>query len=112
MDELAGKEIHEVKAIVPELLVWLQDGNWPVAGPITDFLSKHTNEIEPHIVDVLRGSDDVWKYWVMLLLILHSESRPSVTIIDEVSRISNLPTASEKTEGLDEIAQEILEKYA
>jgi len=111
INELAKHDIQEVKSVVPELLTWLQDYNWPAAEHVADYLAKYSNDIEDEILSVLKGSDDVWKYWVVFTLVLHSKVEPNEAIMEEVRRIANTPTASEKVEEVDEIAQEAITKY-
>ena len=109
--ELSKYNIKEVKEIVPELLTWLQDYNWPPAEHVGNYLSKFTNEIDEQIISILKGNDDIWKYWVISTLVLHSDVIPNEHILEEVKRIADTPTLSEKEEEVDEIAQEAIEKY-
>lgn len=109
--ELSKHDIKETKEIVPELLKWLQDFNWPVAEHVADYLSKYSNDIDDDIISVLNGSDGVWKYWIVFTLVLHSEVIPNEKIMKEVERIAYSPTTSEKEEEIDEIALEAIEKY-
>ncbi|MET1260682.1 DUF5071 domain-containing protein [Flagellimonas sp. DF-77] len=103
--------IDEVREVVPTLLASLQDGNWPCAGPVADYLAKHTNEIYKEILNVLRGNDETWKYWVVKFLVLHSEVIPNSKIMQVVERIAYSPTKPEKIEEVDEIALEVIDKY-
>ena len=34
---LKNYSYEEIEAMVPELLVWIQNMNWPVAGPVADY---------------------------------------------------------------------------
>ena len=52
-----------VAPVLPDLLEWLQDYNWPVARPIGEFLASIPEPMVPHIRAVLDGNDLIWKYW-------------------------------------------------
>lgn len=54
-----------VEPLLPELLTWLQDFNWPVAAPLRDYLLSLGPRLVPHLKKVLWGHDDVWKYWLL-----------------------------------------------
>ncbi|MBB6672885.1 DUF5071 domain-containing protein [Cohnella nanjingensis] len=69
-----------VNSIIPKLVEWLQDINWPIATEIAEFLLKHPEETIPHIKEVLA----------------------------DLARIALTPTEGEKLEEVNETAQEIL----
>ena len=46
-----------INPILPELLVWLQDMNWPVDDQIVELLSGSGPEIVTHIRSVLLSDD-------------------------------------------------------
>jgi DNA-binding cell septation regulator SpoVG len=54
-----------VKAIIPELLQWIQDMNWPGAEEIVDLLITIDDEIVPHVKQVLRSRDGIWIVWLL-----------------------------------------------
>ncbi|WP_325198899.1 DUF5071 domain-containing protein [Kingella oralis] len=58
---LAGADGATLCALLPELLAWLQDGNWLVAAPLADVLRPHQQAFDAEIAAVLRGEDAVWK---------------------------------------------------
>jgi hypothetical protein len=49
-----------VAPVLPDLLEWLRDGNWPVSHPMGEFLASLPEPMAPLIWDVLRGTDDIW----------------------------------------------------
>lgn len=87
--------------ILPDLLEWTQDYNWPVAKPIFEVLSEAGPEIVPHLCSAFRSDDSVWKYWLL------SELCPKLTakIIDalrpDIIRLANYPTKSDQAEGVN-----------
>ena len=100
-----------VEPILGELIEWLQDCNWPVAHILAPFLASIGAPLVPYIWRVLRTDDEIWKYWVIPLLIgtlpkgIAAEFRP------ELERLCYSPLPNEKREGLDEQARDVLEHF-
>ena len=61
---------NEIEPILPSLLEWIQDCNWPVAGDILPVLALHQSALVPLIHRVLspHEKDDIWKYWIITCL--------------------------------------------
>jgi len=105
-EKLTNYSFAEVKKIVPNLLEWLQDGNWPVSKIVADFLIIHTENITQEILQILKGNDEVWKYWVLLAF---GNKVKDEIVVNEIKRIAQNPTEEEITEGLNEVAKEIIQ---
>ncbi|OON67095.1 DUF5071 domain-containing protein [Hymenobacter sp. CRA2] len=115
-DEQAVKNLrHATEAQIlanrDELLSWTQDGNWPVAYGVGKALAKHLPAIREDVLRILRGSDGLWKYFFMGLVI----GRARVSSIDEeirqeLRRIARQPTPNEQAEEADQRAQSLLEE--
>jgi hypothetical protein len=60
-----------VKSILPGLLIWIQDLNWPGASQISVFLREIGDPIIPYIKDVfIKHSDDEgWIGWIFELIV-------------------------------------------
>jgi hypothetical protein len=102
-----GYTIDEVRPIIPDLLIWLQDMNWPVARPVANYLVTIKEYMTFEILEVLKGDDDLWKYWV--LLEFYSEEKPNdLQTIQVLERMANHPTYGEKENDIDQIAKNIL----
>ena len=52
---------EEIKPIIPDLLEWLQDRNWPIAGPVAEILTPFSDSIVPEIIKILKTNDGLWK---------------------------------------------------
>ncbi|WP_239616865.1 DUF5071 domain-containing protein [Cohnella mopanensis] len=80
-----------VNVILPGLLVWLQDLNWPGAMRIADFLSEIGDPIVPHVRDVLKKhkEDEVWIYWLFEQIIDKWDKSKVSQIEEELIDISN-----------------------
>jgi hypothetical protein len=99
-----------VAPILPRLLEWLQDYNWPVAQVLAPFLASIGSPLIPYIQHVLNTDDEIWKYWI-ISTILHNSLELATAYKNELQRFAHSPTQRESTEGLGEVAQEVLEKY-
>ncbi|WP_440962201.1 DUF5071 domain-containing protein [Paenibacillus nitricinens] len=79
-----------VKSILPGLLEWIQDRNWPGAGEIADFLLEIGDPMIPYVKDVLNqhSEDQEWVYWIFEVLINHWNTIQVVQIQAELIKIS------------------------
>jgi len=100
-----------VDALLPELIAWMQDINWPVAKVLTPFLAGIGEPLAPHLRVIFESEDHVWKYWVLDKLVAPS---PKLTVALEPSllRMALEPSPGEGDEGVDEITRSILAKKA
>jgi hypothetical protein len=99
-----------VAPILPELLEWLQDCNWPVSGVLAPFLASIGEPLVPHVRRVLESGDEVWKYW-MICAIMKQSPIIAAEFRDTLERLAYAPTEREVTEELNEVARDVLEQY-
>lgn len=108
IEALYETNIELINEQLPELLVWLQDINWPVAGPLAAFLSANfavLPAIESHILEVLKGNDAVWKYWLIICLDdLFSQQR----LMDCLSTLAYNPSRHDRAEEVYIVALDAL----
>ena len=94
-ENLKKYSFDEIKEYIPELLVlWLQDFNWPVSKPVSDFLLPYVNEIECEIIKIFSTDDGMWKYWLLRLLSCFPE-KLHYKLVQEIMRIAEHPTNDE-----------------
>ena len=98
-------EYPEIAPILPHLLTWLKDANWPIAKNIADKLVSIGQPVMSHVKKILNGNDDLWKYWVMLLVVKKMDPMCIQKIKFDLEKIS-LQNDPEETYML---AKEILE---
>lgn len=96
---------EEVKSIVPELMTWLQDINWPIAGVMADNLLRYQDDIEDEIMFVLNTNDEVWKYWVISVF---GNSTKSIKVQERILQIATSPTQNEINEEVNLVAIEVI----
>ena len=95
--------------ILPELLVWLQDINWPVAIPMSKILLTVPNEIVPHVRNVLHTNDSEWIEWCLQYIVSFLPVALIRELELELQRIAYSPT-KEEVEGESHLtAQELLQ---
>lgn len=112
VDNLKKCSFEDIKQYIPALLEWLQDANWPVAGPIFNYFKPHINDIDDEIVKILRTDDEVWKYWILNGLIVGSEVIPNDVLMKEIARIAEHPTQNEIEEEVHEAALDIVKRLS
>ena len=72
IEKLKMLEDKEIKLLIPELLEWLQDYNWPVADDVLQVLLQRENLVVPCVKEILEGSVDVsWFIWLMAVSYTH-----------------------------------------
>ena len=100
----------QVKPILPKLLEWLQDMNWPVADVLAPFLTSIGIDLEPHLRKIFQTDDELWKYWIINEIL--EESEPLAAVMkDELIRVARNPTESERTEELPLEAERVIRKF-
>ncbi len=102
---------EEVEPHLHELLEWLQDSNWPVAAHVINRLQRTGSELAPAIIEVLKGEDQTWKYYLLSGLMLRCKPLVRELCMNEVVRIINSPSIEEKFEEVDLVAGEVLVMY-
>ena len=100
-----------VAPILGELMEWLKDYNWPVAHILAPFLASIGEPLVPHIWRVLRTDDEIWKYWVIGILIPALPEAVAGEFRSELSRLCHDPQPPERGEELDTRAREVLEQF-
>ena len=113
-DELAILRLQlstreEIIPVLPELLGWIQDMNWPIASKMAELLRAYPVEKAPHIKEILKGTDSIWKYWCLLELIQPMNKDHQLLFKEDLLRLIHHPSKDDQLEEVDEVAAEILE---
>lgn len=105
-EKLKHYSYDDLKEIIPNLLEWLQDINWPVAKPVSDYLESIHDKITAELLSILKSNEDeVWKYWIITIF---GPITQNPIIKNQIIRIATSPTENEMTEEVDEVAKEIV----
>ena len=95
-------------SLLPGLLKFTQDINWPVAPGILEILLTFPKEIVPHVQAALSSDDDNWKWFILHSLVIKLPVESRVHFKEYLTRVAETPTQNELAEELDEISKEIL----
>ena len=109
-NNLANATDEEVKEKINELLEWVQDMNWPVAPLVCKRLKVIGKPLIEPVTNILRGSDEIWKYWIISGLLSETSNETLCLLKSELENIVKNPTESEKTEEVNIVATEVLVK--
>lgn len=98
-----------VKPILPVLLTWLQDYNWPVAQELTPFLASIGAPLKEPVIAVLKTDDIIWKYWVLSLVVNTPDMRLATALHQELSALHgrNLQLATNPDEDQQSVNHEV-----
>ncbi|WP_270168596.1 DUF5071 domain-containing protein [Paenibacillus sp. SYP-B4298] len=109
VNELKKLDNNDLIKLIPELVKWLQDINWPIAYEISRLLLTIPQETIPSVINVLTGHDDIWKEWCLRYFVmdLPRELRDQ-NLQEQIERIAYRPTKGEELEEVHITAQEIL----
>jgi hypothetical protein len=106
---LAALGYPAVKPMVPHLLEWIQDGNWPVAHVVAAFLASLGSQILPEIRAVLaHPSDAEWKWFCIKDVLAHMEPAAVRELRPELERLAFSPSERDKGGEVDQVARELL----
>lgn len=109
VNQLQTLESSIMIALIPNLVEWLQDINWPISTEIATILLRYPEETIPHIKDVLKSNDDIWKEWSLRYFVKELPKHLIKKFQPELIRIANTPTKGELLEEVNETALMILE---
>ena len=97
-----------IEPSVEQLLLWVQDSNWPVARILAPALAVVGAPLAPYVRQVLAGEDETWKYHLIITVVAQSQELTSA-LRPELERIAFTPTPSERAEEVCNVAREVLE---
>jgi hypothetical protein len=93
-----------IAPVLPDLLVWLQDFNWPVARVLAPFLISIGSPLIPHVRSIMDTDDEVWKYWI-IVVIMRESREVAQAFREDLERFAYSPMPREVDEGLNEAAR-------
>lgn len=95
----------EVQPVLPHLLVWLQDYNWPVAQVLAPFLAGLGREVVSDVRTILQRDDEIWIYWVLLKVVAEMPEDAIADLRNDLKVLADRPSLEE----VDLVALEILD---
>jgi hypothetical protein len=98
-----------IQPILPYLLSWIQDLNWPVAEPLQRLFLSIGEPIYPFIKNIFRTDDDDWKFSCLIML-RNLSNEQLLNFKDELNLLATEPTPGEIASGTDTEANELLKR--
>jgi len=108
VNELMVLDKSKLIALIPELLEWLQDINWPIAREVAKLLLTVPHEAVPYVEEVLAGKDELWKIWCLDYLVINLPFDAQERLIEPLERMAYQPTNGEQEEEIHISAKKIL----
>jgi len=103
---------EEVKPILPKLLFFVADMNWPIASEMVKVLVRFSESVVPLIKEVLKPTetDEEWKCFIILALIPELSANSQELLLETVQRICDNPTNGETRGDVWEIAKNYIDR--
>jgi hypothetical protein len=108
MERLRKLPIQELVPLLPELLEWVADINWPIARDAIDLVLTVPEHIVEPIRKVFQTTDYGWKNSCLNYVVPHLPVEQRRQLKPELERIAHQPTQDEIEEGTSDTAQELL----
>jgi hypothetical protein len=97
-----------VAPVLPDLLDWLRDANWPISPAVARFLVSIGAPVFPFVREVFAGTDGMWKYWCIERFVRALPRAAAESFRPDLQRLAYHPTAGDRSEEVDERAREAL----
>ncbi|MDE7282673.1 MAG: DUF5071 domain-containing protein [Lachnospiraceae bacterium] len=112
MEELMKLSDEEIEPVIPDLLAWMKDMNWPVAKEMSALLALHQESLIPHIIEILQTvqCECDWKTNIIYDLLPLLDEKYLLMLKPALERIMKNPTEGELDEGTNIQAENILKR--
>jgi hypothetical protein len=100
----------KVQPVLSEIMVWLQDMNWPVSGVFALWLSSIGRELKPYIQSIFNTNDAVWKYWILYTVLGNMKKCELAFFRDDLEKLSCSIQPQDLAEEIPEMARELLSR--
>ena len=106
IEKLKQLTTKEIEPILPALLEWIQDRNWPVAEALLPVLALHQSALTPLIMNILspKEEDNIWKYYIITCLLPLFSDACIAPLLPSLKRIAENPTQNEILEETNSAA--------
>lgn len=108
VNKLKTLDINLIKPIIPDLLEWTEDANWPTTKEIGKLLQPLGRELIPHLRKIFTSDDDCWKYSILVKLVKNLPKSVLSEMEADLKRLAFNPTERERQELVNEEATDIL----
>ena len=110
IEELKKLSDKEIVSVIPDLLAWMKDMNWPVAKEMPALLAPRQKALIPHIIEILQPEqlECDWKTWIIDFLLPLLDEKYLLMLTPSLERIVKNPTWGELDERTNVAAAHIL----
>lgn len=110
IEELRNLSDEEIIPVLPELLAWMKDMNWPVAKEMPSLLALHQKEVIPYIIEALKPEqlECDWKTYIIDFLLPLLDKKYLEMLRISLERIVEKPTWGEIDERTNIVAEDII----
>jgi proteasome lid subunit RPN8/RPN11 len=105
---IAAAGYPAIAPILNDLMRWTADGNWPVAGPLIDYLATIGEPMVEPVRRVLRGNDGGHKWMCMHFIVRRLPRSAQLELVDDLHALAEGPSNDDLLEGAGVEAREIL----
>ena len=99
---------EDVIKMLPDLLMWMQDMNWPVAKHIKERIYELDLPLVKPIKEILNGNDGDWKWYILQDLLPYVSKNVLFALKPDIDRLAKEPTKDDKASEVDQIAKDLL----
>jgi hypothetical protein len=112
VDRVSQLGYPAIAPILPQLLEWVQDINWPVAYPLSRLLASIGEPLIPPLLEVLHSEDGIWKYNCIEFVIKPMRMDVKRKLAAELELIAKMPSKTDILEEVHLVAQEAIDEMA
>lgn len=105
---IAAAGYPAIAPILDDLMRWTADGNWPVAGPLIDYLATIGEPMLEPVRRVLRGDDGGHKWMCMRFIVRRLPRSAQLELTNDLRILAEDPSQDDLLEEADVEAREIL----
>jgi hypothetical protein len=112
IEKLKKMPYTDLEPIQEELLVWVQDYNWPIAPEICEMLIPLNEKLVPSIKKILSGTDETWIDNCIRFIVEHLSVEAIEALRPELERIAYTPSEDEEDLGTNIVTKQILDRVS
>lgn len=99
-----------IAPILDELLAWTADSNWPVAGPLADFLITLGDPVVAPLARIMRGTDGSQKEHTIRLVVNRLPLEVLAKLEPELRQLAQHPSVDDVREEANIAARRALDR--
>ncbi len=109
IEQLRQLEADQMIPLIPQLLEWLQDANWPIFSDVKSILIPQQMHLTEPLRAILRSTDSSWKYFIVSDFLPCLNDDVVQQLQTELRELAYAPSAQDRLEEVDDCARRLLE---